>query len=109
MKPFDRASRIVLIETVEHNFVVSLTNGSWRVPFPLFEVAQRADNIALIARLIISEEIAKAEADACCAAGAEIDRLVLAGRIQVPSQASAVCRELARLHLKDRKLDLTRE
>jgi len=71
MKPFERASRIVR------------------------RIARQT-----IAREI-EREIAHAEADACCAAAAEIDSRVLAGKLHNVSEASAVCRELAELHIKD--------
>jgi hypothetical protein len=100
MTPYNRASRIVPIDTIGQQFVVSLADDTWRLVLSVSPSAQRADQVAVIGRQIVAKAIALAQADAYCHVAAEVDDRFLSGRLWSPVQVSMLCRELAELHTK---------
>jgi hypothetical protein len=98
MTPFDFATHIVRIDLVGFNFVVALADDHWRLVLSMSPSAQRADQVALLARQIVAREIARALADEDCRIAAEVDQRYLAGEMYYPSEVSKLCRELAQLH-----------
>jgi len=102
MKPFDFASRIIPIDLVGGNFVVSLADARWRLAIRMSPSSSAADHTALIARQIVARGMAQAMEESLCWAAAEIDDAYFKRAIVYADHGADLCRKLAkRFHLEE--------
>lgn len=98
MTPFDHAKRIVQVELVGHNFVVALADEELKLSLSMGHSAERADQIALIARTIIAGGMVSALRDEDCRLAAEIEQMYRSYGLNSVGEAIDFCRKQKEFH-----------